>query len=135
MVGFHRGLYQGFYCWTQAVAGRVPWIRVSPSTHLSQNFLRIESLTHYWLSETQHGVRGPCGVVVDRAAFFFFFFGPRNEENENLVINFFWIWSIKKFRIICCILAETPFLGKIWFLGAKMLLANKIAWFLNWLHL
>ena len=35
---------------------------------------------------------------------------------ENLVINFFWIWSIKKVHIICCILAPIPYLGKIWFL-------------------
>ena len=30
---------------------------------------------------------------------------------ENLVINFFWIWSIKKIYINCCILAQIPYLG------------------------
>ena len=35
---------------------------------------------------------------------------------ENLVINFFWIRSIVKVYIICCILAQIPYLGKIWFL-------------------
>ena len=39
---------------------------------------------------------------------------------ENLVINFFWIWSEKEsyhfFRIyIICFLAQIPYLGKIWF--------------------
>ena len=63
MLGIHRGVGP------QAVAGRVPWIRVSPSARQSENFLGIDSLL---FSETQHGVRGPCGVVGDRAAFFFF---------------------------------------------------------------
>ena len=34
---------------------------------------------------------------------------------ENLVINFFWIWSIMKVYIIC-ILAQIPYMGKICFL-------------------
>ena len=57
-------------------------------------------------------------------------FCPKNGENEpkmsqkqgflnlleDLVINFFWIWFIKKLCNIYCILAQTPYLGKIWFL-------------------
>ena len=50
---------------------------------------------------------------------------------EN-VINFFWIWSIKKVYIKCCILAQIPYFGKIWFLryGPKCSLSNQIAGFL-----
>ena len=55
---------------------------------------------------------------------------------ENLVINFFWIWFIKKFYNICCILAQIPYLGKIWFLryGPKCswpvrLQSDEKAWF------
>ena len=57
---------------------------------------------------------------------------------ENLVIKFFWIWSITKVYIICDILAQIPYLGKIWSgknlvsdIWVKMLLANQIAEFLN----
>ena len=52
---------------------------VRPSSRLSGRFLGIGSLV---FSETQHGVRGPCLVVHDRARFFLkksFF--PKNEEN------------------------------------------------------
>ena len=99
-----------------------------PSVLLSGSFLGIDSLI---FSETQHGVRGPCVVVHDRVGFVKKnFFCPKNGENglktgqkwgfldllKNLVINFFWIWSIKKVHIICCSLALIPYLGKIWFL-------------------
>ena len=40
---------------------------VCPSVLLSRSFLWIGSLV---FSETQHGVRGPCLVVHDRAGFF-----------------------------------------------------------------
>ena len=60
-------------------------------------------------------------------------FCPKNGENgpkivfldllENLIINFFWIWSIKKVHIICCILALIPYLGKTgsWDMGQNAL--------------
>ena len=35
---------------------------------------------------------------------------------ENLVINFYWIWSIMKIYIICCVPAQIPYLGKFLFL-------------------
>ena len=35
---------------------------------------------------------------------------------ENLVINFYWIWSIMKIYIICCVPAQIPFLEKFSFL-------------------
>ena len=41
----------------------------------------------------QHGENGP------KAGFF--------NLLENWVINFFWIWSIKKFYNICCVLAQS----------------------------
>ena len=34
----------------------------------------------------------------------------------NLVINFFWMWSIMKVYTICSILPQIPYLGKTWFL-------------------
>ena len=46
--------------------------------------------------------------------------GPKMDQKwdflnlmKNLVINFFSIWSIKKDCIICCILAQIPYLRKI----------------------
>ena len=35
---------------------------------------------------------------------------------ENLVINFYWIWSIMKIYIICCVPAQIPYLGKFFVL-------------------
>ena len=114
-----------------AVAGRVLWIRVCPSFHpavlLSGGFLGIGWLV---FSETQPGVRGPYIVVHGRARLLqknlaqkMGKMGKKWGKNrffsnllENLVINFFWIWSIMKVYTICCILARIPCLGKIWFL-------------------
>ena len=49
------------------------------SVLLSGSFLGIGSLV---FSETQHGVRGPCLVVRDRAGFFLKkSFCPKNGEN------------------------------------------------------
>ena len=87
-------------------------------------FLGIGSLD---FCETQHGVRCPYGVVRDRAAYlgkhsFSQKWGKWTKNSdflnllENLVIYFFWIWSIKKVYIKCCILAQIKYLGKIWFL-------------------
>ena len=58
------------------------------------------------------------------------FFLPQNWEKEpkmgqknsffnlleNLVINFYWIWSIMEIYIICCVPAQIPYLGKFLFL-------------------
>ena len=102
-----------------------PSIFFHPSVPPSGSFLGIGSLV---FSETQHDVRGPCLVVCDRVGFFKKnLFVPKNGENgpkigqkqgflnllENLVINSFWIWSVKKLYNICCILAQIPYLGKI----------------------
>ena len=58
----------------------------------SGSFLGIGSLV---FSETQHGVRGPCGVVIDRAEngenepkiVFFFFEFIGNSNHENFFLN------------------------------------------------
>ena len=112
-----------------AVAGRVYKIgSVRPSAflsfRLSGHFLWIVSLTFckFW-----HGARNSYEVVRDRAWFSRkIFFVPKMGELgqkqgflnllKNWVIIFFWIWSIKKFYNIYCILAQIPYLGKFWFL-------------------
>ena len=99
-----------------AVAGRVLWIRVSFSLSIipSRSFRGIDSLV---LFETQHGVRGP--LCMTESDFLEKFFLPQKwgkwAKNsvflsllENLVINFFWIWSMKKFYNISCILTQMP---------------------------
>ena len=35
---------------------------------------------------------------------------------ENLVSNFYWIWSVMKVYIICCVPAQIPYLAKSFFL-------------------
>ena len=73
--------------------------------------------------------------VTDSWIFFKKLFCPRNRENGpkigfldllgNLVINFFWIWSVKKAHIIFCILALIPYLGNLVLeIQAKMLRAQ-----------
>ena len=59
--------------------------------------------------------------------FFFFFFAQKIGKNgtktgfflsilKNFVINFYWICSIMKIYIICCVSAQVRYLGKFWFL-------------------
>ena len=96
---------------------------VRPSVLSYESFLGIGSLV---FSETHHGVRHPCFVVRDRTGFFGEnLFDPKMGKMgqkqgfsnllESLIIIFFKIWSIKKVYNICCILAQIPYLGKIWF--------------------
>ena len=135
-----------------AVSGGVQWIRACLPFRLSiipsfcpEVFL---GLAHWFVPETQHGARVPCLYMRDGAGFFLkSLFAPKmgkmgQKEGflnllENLVINFSWIWTIKKFYNICYILAQIPYLGKIWFLRywAKMLSTNQIVVFLNWQYL
>ena len=111
------------------VAGRVlkigsvhlPSVRpsVRPSAILSRRFLGFVSLVS---SELWHGTRILCEVVRERAGFsgktfllpklgkwaknkFFF------NILENFVIKFYWIWSIMKIYIICCVPSQIPYFG------------------------
>ena len=92
-----------------------------PSLYLSGCFLWIVWLT---FSKFWHGARNPYEVVRDRARLSRkIFFAPKMGQKqgflyllENWVIEFFKIWSLEKFYNICCILAQIPYLGKIWFL-------------------
>ena len=69
--------------------GSYEFMPVRPSVLLSfcqRSFLRIDPLV---FPETQHDVRGPCGVVRDRARFFW---GkkkcPQNGENGPKIGSF-----------------------------------------------
>ena len=75
-------------------------------------------------------------------------FCPQNGENgpemgqkqgflnlfKNLVINFFWIWSVKKFYNICSI-AQIPCVGKIWFLNMGQNALNQSDWSIDYFKL
>ena len=65
--------------------------------------------------------------------------GPKMDQKqgffnllENLVINFYWIWSIMKIYIICCVPAQIPYLGKFLFqrYGPKCSQLNRLQDFL-----
>ena len=97
---------------------------------LSKSFHGIVSL---FFSKFWHGARIPCEVVRDRAGFFRkIFFAPKIGKMgqkqgffnllESFVINFYWIWSIMKIYIICCVLVRIPYLGKFlyWDLGQNV---------------
>ena len=49
--------------------------------------------------------------------------GPKMDQKhgflnllKNAVIHFYWIWSIMKIYIICCVPAQISYLGKFWFM-------------------
>ena len=100
---------------------------VCPSVLPSGSFLGIGSL---FFSETQHVLRAHVLLCMTEPDYLKKIFMPKkwgkyakNGQKigfsnllENLVINFFWIWSIMKVYTVCCILAQIPYLGKIWFL-------------------
>ena len=120
---------------------------VNPSVLLSGSFLGIGSL--FFFFETLHGVRGLCAVVRDSRIFFliFFYFCTKSGKNWPKIgfIGFIGKFShciflnlvykeISYYLLYSC---TNPMLGKnlvpeIW---AKMLSANQIAGFLNWLYL
>ena len=93
-----------------------------------RHFLGIISLD---FSKFWHDARNPYEVVCDRARFFRkIFFAPKIGKVgqkwaktfffnvlKNFVINFYWICSMTKIYIICCVPAQSPYLGKFWFLG------------------
>ena len=93
-------------------------------SYLSKSFHGIVSL---FFSKFWHGARIPWEVVCDRAGFLGKnFFAPKIGKMgqkqgffnllESFVINFYWIWSIMKIYIICCVPAQIPYLGKFLFL-------------------
>ena len=93
---------------------------------LSGRFLGFVSLV---FSKFWHGARNPYEVVHDSQIFCKQVF-PQNWENgpkmgqkrvffnllKNLVFNFYWICSIMKIYIICCVLTQIPYLEKFLFL-------------------
>ena len=105
-----------------AVTRRALWIRICPSFHLKV-FL---GLTHYFFEKLSLvlGVHillsvkqkyfcpkmGKMGLKWARKRFFFL------NLLENVIINFFWFWSVTKIYIICSFLAQILYLIKIWFL-------------------
>ena len=100
------------------VAGRVVWNRIClsfcPSILLSRCFLGIVSSVFYKFWHEP-----------DFPEFFF----PKNWENgpkmdqkqvflnllKSFINNFYWICSIMKIYIICCVLVQVSYLGKFWF--------------------
>ena len=89
----------------------------------SGHFLWVVSLT---FCKCWHGARNPYEVVHYRAGFSRkFFFVPKIGKMDTMdkngffigkFINFYWIWPIMKIYIICCVSAQTAFLGKFLFL-------------------
>ena len=91
------------------------------------SFLGIASLV---FSEIWKVARNSYEVVHDRARFSGKkFFAPKLRKKaqngpktgffqllEDLVITFYWIWSIMEIYIICCVPAQIPYLGKFLFL-------------------
>ena len=106
------------------MARRVLWIRVC-LFFSSGSFLGIVIVSLVF-SETQDGIRGLFGVVCDKQSQISF--APKMGKIDQKwarnrvcwiywksIINFVRIWSITKFYIICCIIAQIAYLGKVWF--------------------
>ena len=117
-----------------AVAGRVLWIRVCQSFH---SFILPSVWMFSWnwhisfFPETQHGGRPMWCYAWKSWDFWKKYFCTKNGENgpkmgQNYCFFefiekfrhcfFFGIWSIRKVCNICSILAQIPYLGKIWLL-------------------
>ena len=105
-----------------AMARRVLWIRsVCPSVRkISWNWL----FSFFW---NLSWCWGPMWCYAWQRFFEIIFLPlkwgkqakPRvlwNTLLENFVINFFWLWSIMKVYINCCMLEHISSLGKLWFL-------------------
>ena len=90
---------------------------------LSGHFLGIVSFV---FSKFWHDARNPYEVVCDSQIFqkkhFAQKIGKMGQKQgflnilKNFVINFYWICSIMKIYIICCVPAQIPYLGKFLFL-------------------
>ena len=105
-----------------------------------------------FFSGTPHGVRGPCGVVYDKARFFEKCFtlkmGKIGQAQASLNVQessvffsvlYFFISLVYNESLYYCnsyMLEQILYFGKFWFLryGPKMLLANQIAGFFNQLQ-
>ena len=114
------------------VAGTVPWNRVCSSFSLS---FHLSVRPFFSLSRCFLGIvlliflnfgmvlESHVKLCVTAGFSRKIFFAPKMGQNqgffnllENLVINFYWIWSIMKIYILCCVPAQIPFLGKFLFL-------------------
>ena len=128
-----------------AVAGTVLWITVCPSFHpsvvLSRSFLGIASLV---FSETQHDVRGPCGVACGRARFFGKKMCHKCIKNGPKIGLFKFIGKFSHWFFLNLVIKEGLYyllnsctnlilmVPEIW---AKILSANQIARYLNRIYL
>ena len=102
-------------------------------------------LHHCFFSKFWHGAWNPHEVVHDISGFSRNKILPQGirkmdqEWTQNRVFefsekfgNFYWICSVMKIYIICCVPAQIPYLGKlIPEICAKMFSANQIAVFLS----
>ena len=109
------------------MAKRVLWNRVClsfhPSVLLSETFLGIGSLV---CSETRMALEAHLVLCVTAGIFEKKHLPPKCRRwVKNKVFEFigkifhcffFWLWSIKKVYTIYCIIAQIPYLEKIWFL-------------------
>ena len=103
------------------VTARVLQNRVCPTFCLSRLFLGIVSVifskfgivldSYVKLCMTEPDFPGKYFLAQNEPKTGFFF-----NLLENLVISFYWIWSIMTIYIICCVPAQIPYLWKFLFL-------------------
>ena len=136
LVGFNNFIR---YCWQWKLrVSCLTYIKQPPSVHppiCPDHSCLVFS--KFW-----HGARSPYEVVRGRAEFSRKIFpqkwenGPKigfSEFLKNLVINFYWIYSIMKMYIICCYSCTNHIFRKIFVpqIWAKMFSANQIVGFFN----
>ena len=126
-------------------AAVAPWVRqnrVSPSFPLFGCFLGIRSSV---FSKFRHGARNPNHVLRDRIRFFreTSFAQNTGKMGQNWalnwvfinlfkkLLNFYWMCSIMKIYIICCVSVLNLFLVKILYLrhGPKCSLPIRLQYF------
>ena len=104
------------------------------SCHLSWFFLGIEHLDFY---KFRHGAKNPYEVVCDRANFLEKLLPQKlgkwvkNSVNlkKNLVINFYWICSLMKICIICCVISYSWEKSCSWDIGQNILSQSSCRFF------
>ena len=99
----------------QAVTGRVLWIRTLPATSVFPSFHPevYFVLAHQFFQKLSMVLKAHVLLCVTRSDFFAPKMGKMGQKLsflnllENLVINFFWIWSIKKVCICAVVLHKS----------------------------
>ena len=107
-----------FFFRPPALVGRVLWNRICPSFHPSVCPGFFLELYHYFFLNFSMRLQTHMKLCMTEPDFPEKIFLSQKFLNmlKSFVINFYWICWVMKIYIICCVPAQIPYLGKLWFL-------------------